>query len=115
MLTQYKIGNEKETQQKEINAGINEFYSDDEVIYTDRYMKSLYPDANKISSYYHYICGYDVLLVDGKFAGELNYALELLAYAYCCGVDYKGRYDLELQYLEYLDCGFERWDFLHRD
>lgn len=102
----------KTTQQKEINVGINELYSDDEVISTDPYMKSLYPNANKISSYYRYVCGYDVLVVDGKFAGELNDALELLAYAYHCGVNYKDREDLELQYLEHLDCGFERWSFL---
>lgn len=102
----------KATQQKEISVGINELYSDDEVIYTDPYMKSLYPNANKISSYYHYVCGYDVLVVDGKFAGELNDALELLAYAYHCSVNYKDREDLELQYLEHLDCGFERWSFL---
>lgn len=102
----------KVTQQKEIDVGINELYSEDEVIYADSYMKSLYPNANKISSYYHYVCGYDVLVVDGKFAGELNDALELLAYAYHCRVNYKDREDLELQYLEHLDCGFERWSFL---
>lgn len=102
----------KTTQQKEISVGINELYSDDEVIYTDPYMKSLYPNANKISSYYHYVCGYDVLVVDGKFAGELNDALEILAYAYHCRVNYKDREDLELQYLEHLECGLERWSFL---
>ena len=102
----------KELNKIEIEEGINELYSDDEVIYTDPYMKSLYPNANKISSYYHYVCGYDVLVVDGKFAGELNDALELLAYAYHCGVNYKDREDLELQYLEHSDCGFERWSFL---
>lgn len=102
----------KTTQQKEISVGINELYSDDEVIYTDPYMKSLYPNANKISSYYHYVCGYDVLVVDGKFAGELSDALELLAYAYHTGENYTDRDDLEMKYYEHLDCGNERWGFL---
>lgn len=102
----------KVTQQKEIDVGINELYSDDEVIYTDPYMKSLYPNANKISSYYHYVCGYDVLVVDGKFAGELNDALELLAYTYHTGENYTDRDDLEMKYYEHLDCGNERWGFL---
>ena len=102
----------KATKQKEIDVGVNELYSDDEVIYTDPYMKSLYPNANKISSYYHWVCGYDVLVVDGKFAGELNDALELLAYAYHTGENYTDRDDLEMKYYEHLDCGNERWGFL---
>ena len=99
-------------EQREISEGVDELYSDDEVIYTDHYMKSLYPNANKISSYYHYVCGYDVLVVDGKFAGELNDALELLAYAYHTGESYTDRDDLEMKYYEHLDCGKERWGFL---
>ena len=102
----------KVQEQKEISDGVNELYSDDEVIYNDPYMKSLYPHANKISSYYHWICGYDVLVVDGKFAGELNGALELLAYAYHTGENYTDRDDLEMKYYEHLDCGYERWGFL---
>lgn len=97
---------------REINEGIIEVYSDDEIVHSDPYMKSLYPNANKISSYYHDICGYDVLLVDGKFQGELNNAYDLLAYAYHCGVSYTDREDLEMQYLENLECGEERWFFL---
>ena len=99
-------------EQKEISEGVKELYSEDEVIYNDPYMKSLYPNANKISSYYHYVCGYDVLVVDGKFAGELNDALELLAYAYHTGENYTGRDDLEMKYYEHLDCSNERWGFL---
>ena len=87
-------------EQKEISEGVKELYSEDEVIYNDPYVKSLYPDANKISSYYHWICGYDVLLVDGKFAGELNDALELLAYAYHTGANYTDRDDLEMKYYD---------------
>ena len=75
-------------------------------------LKSLYPNANKISSYYHYVCGYDVLVVDGKFAGELDDALELLAYAYHTGENYTDRDDLEMKYYEHLDYGNERWGFL---
>ena len=99
-------------EQKEISEGVKELYSEDEVIYNDPYMKSLYPNANKISSYYHWVCGYDVLVVDGKFAGELNDALELLAYAYHTGENYTDRDDLEMKYYEHLDCGYERWGFL---
>ena len=102
----------KVQEQREISEGVNELYSDDEVIYNDPYMKSLYPHANKISSYYHWICGYDVLVVDGKFAGELNDALELLAYAYHTGENYIDRDDLEMKYYEHLDCGKECWGFL---
>ena len=102
----------KAQEQKEISEGVNELYSDDEVIYNDPYMKSLYPNANKISSYYHWACGYDVLLVDGKFAGELNDAIEILAYAYHTGENYADRDDLEMKYYEHLDCGNERWGFL---
>lgn len=90
-------------EQKEISEGVKELYSEDEVIYNDPYMKSLYPNANKISSYYHYVCGYDVLVVDGKFAGELSDALELLAYAYHTGENYTDRDDLEMKYYEHLD------------
>ena len=99
-------------EQKEISEGVKELYSEDEVIYNDPYMKSLYPNANKISSYYHYVCGYDVLVVDGKFAGELSDALELLAYAYHTGENYKDRDDLEMKYYEHLDYGNERLGFL---
>ena len=99
-------------EQKEISEGVKELYSEDEVIYNDPYMKSLYPNANKISSYYHYVCGYDVLVVDGKFAGELSDALELLAYAYHTGENYTDRDDLEMKYYEHLDCGNGRWGFL---
>lgn len=99
-------------EQKEISEGVKELYSEDEVIYNDPYMKSLYPNANKISSYYHWVCGYDVLVVDGKFAGELTDTLELLAYAYHTGENYTDRDDLEMKYYEHLDCGNERWGFL---
>ena len=102
----------KVQEQKEISEGVKELYSEDEVIYNDPYMKSLYPNANKISSYYHWVCGYDVLVVDGKFAGELSDALELLAYAYHTGENYTDRDDLEMKYYEHLDCGNERWGFL---
>ena len=99
-------------EQKEISEGVKELYSEDEVIYNDPYMKSLYPNANKISSYYHYVCGYDVLVVDGKLVGYLTDALELLAYAYHTGENYTDRDDLEMKYYEHLDCGYERWGFL---
>ena len=102
----------KVQEQREISEGVKELYSEDEVIYNDPYMKSLYPHANKISSYYHWICGYDVLVVDGKLVGYLTDALELLAYAYHTGENYTDRDDLEMKYYEHLDCGKERWGFL---
>lgn len=46
------------------------------------------------------------------FAGELNDALELLAYAYHTGENYTDRDDLEMKYYEHLDCDNERWEFL---
>ena len=42
--------------------------------------KSLFPKAKTIEYYHHYICGYDVLVVDGKFHGELSRVEELLAF-----------------------------------
>ena len=53
-----------------------------------------------------------VLVVDGKFAGELNDVIELLAYAYHTGENYTDRDDLEMKYYEHLDFGNERWEFL---
>lgn len=95
---------------QEIRTGINEFYSDEEVVYTDPYMRSLYPNSKKISSYYHYLFGYDVLLVDGVLEGELEDAIELLSYAYHTGASYKDRLDLERQYSENLNnCKGRGW------
>ena len=42
--------------------------------------KSLFPKAKTIEYYHHYACGYDVLVVDGKFHGELSRVEDLLAF-----------------------------------
>lgn len=73
--------------------------------------KSLFPEARTIEYYHHYICGYDVLVVDGKFHGELSSIEELLAFQYHTGESYKDIEDLESKYFEYLE-NYERWSFL---
>lgn len=87
-----------------INSGINDYLGCEDVDYTrDKMMRSLYPDAKTITSYWHDVCGYDVLVVDGKFAGELQDVNNLLSYAYFTGVSYKDREDLEMKFYEDLD------------
>ena len=73
--------------------------------------KSLFPEAKTIEYCHHYICGYDVLVVDGKFHGELSSVEELLAFQYHTGESYKDIEDLESEYLDYLE-NYERWSFL---
>ena len=73
--------------------------------------KSLFPKAKTIEYYHHYVCGYDVLVVDGKFHGELSRVEELLAFQYHTGEPYKDFEDLESKYFEYLE-SYERWSFL---
>ena len=53
----------------------------------------------------------DVLVVDGKFHGELSRVEELLAFQYHTGEPYKDFEDLESKYFEYLE-SYERWSFL---
>ena len=101
----------KEELREELEDGLTEYYGDHNYI-DDPHFKSLFPDANYIEVYHHYIFGYDVLVVDGKHFGELSDANELLAYAYHCGVNYKDYDDLSNKYYDHLDCGNERWDFL---
>lgn len=73
--------------------------------------KSLFPKAKTIEYYHHYVCGYDVLIVDGKFHGELSTVEELLAFQYHTGESYEDIEDLESKYFEYLE-NYERWSFL---
>ena len=73
--------------------------------------KSLFPKAKTIEYYHHYVCGYDVLVVDGKFHGELSRVEELLAFQYHTGEAYEDIEDLESKYFEYLE-SYERWSFL---
>ncbi len=73
--------------------------------------KSLFPKAKTIEYYHHYVCGYDVLVVDGKFHGELSHVDELLAFQYHTGESYTDFEELEGKYLDYLD-SYERWSFL---
>ena len=73
--------------------------------------KSLFPKAKTIEYYHHYACGYDVLVVDGKFYGELSRVEELLAFQDHTGESYKDIEDLESKYFEYLE-SYDRWSFL---
>ena len=73
--------------------------------------KSIFPEAKTIEYYHHYICGYDVLVVDGKFHGELSSVEELLAFQYHTGESYIDFEDLENKYCDYLE-SYARWSFL---
>ena len=101
----------KEELVEELEDSLREYYGVHNYI-DDPHFKSLFPDANYIEVYHHYIFGYDVLVVDGKHFGELSDATELLAYAYHCGVSYADYDDISNKYYDHLDCGNERWDFL---
>ena len=102
----------KEQDRKYIDESLAEVYELSFRLDDCPYFKSLFPIANTIEYYHHLVCGYDVLVVDGNFYGELSRANELLAYAYHTGVKYKDYEDLESQYVENLEYGNERWDFL---
>lgn len=94
----------KSSKEKYIKDGLIEYFGDEDVDHSqDPFMKSLYPNANKITSYWHDIMGYSVLVVDDKFEGELSSAYELLSYAYFTGANYKDREELELMFMEDLD------------
>lgn len=103
--------NSDEFAKQEIENGISDIYPLDCDVSNDPYLKSLYPNANKIECYHHYIFGYDVLVVDGIHQGEYNDINELLAFAYHCGISYIDRNDLENKYQEFLS-EYERWSFL---
>lgn len=91
--------NSKKFAEQEIEVGVNEMFSfSNDDITNDPYMRSLFPKSNRIECYFHYIFGYHVLVVDGKFQGELEAAYELLAYAYHTGSNYKDYDDLSTQF-----------------
>ena len=102
----------KEQLREDIDIGLQE-YCELEVSHDHCLtMKSLFPKAKSITSYYHHVFGYDVLMVDGEFQGELDKYGEYLAFAYHCGVNYRDFNDLENQYIDFLKEN-ERWGFLH--
>lgn len=78
---------------------------------SDPYMRNLFPEAKTLEVYHHHILGYDVLLVDGKFFGQMSGIDELLAFSYHCGVSFNNYEDLSDKYEEYLDEN-EPYDFL---
>ena len=102
----------KEQDRKELEESLFEYGEGNYDLSKCPVYKSLFPNARTIEYYHHYICGYDVLVVDGKLVGYLTDALELLAYAYHTGENYTDRDDLEMKYYEHLDCGKECWGFL---
>lgn len=73
--------------------------------------KSLFPNAKTIEYYHHYVVGYDVLVVDGEFYGELSRVDELLSFQYHTGESYNNIEELEDKYFDYLE-NYERWSFL---
>ena len=101
----------KEELREELGDFLSEYYGVHNYV-DNPHLKSLFPDANYIEVYHHYVFGYDVLVVAGKHFGELSFVNELLAYAYHTGENYEDYEDLEKKYLDHLDCGNEPWDFL---
>jgi len=102
----------KEQDRKYIDESLAEVYGLNFRLDDCPYFKSLFPKADTIEYYHHWILGYDVLVVDGEYFRELSEANELLAYAYHTGVSYRDYDDLENKYIEHLECSNERWDFL---
>ena len=101
----------KEQDRKELEESLFEFGEGNYDLSQCPVYKSLFPNAKTIEYYHHYICGYDVLVVDGKFHGELSRVDELLAFQYHTGESYKDIEELENKYFEYLE-SYERWSFL---
>ena len=101
----------KEQDRKELQESLLEFGEGNYDLSQCPVFKSLYPKAKTIEYYHHYVCGYDVLVVDGKFEGELARVDELLAFQYHTGESYKDIEDLENKYFECLE-NYERWSFL---
>lgn len=101
----------KEQDRKELEESLFEYGEGNYDLSQCPVYKSLFPNAKTIEYYHHYICGYDVLVVDGKFHGELSRVDELLAFQYHTGESYKDIDELESKYFEYLE-NYERWSFL---
>lgn len=101
----------KEDLVEEVRGGLRELYSERNFV-NDPYMKSLFPKANYIQCYHHYVFGYDVIVVDEVFKGDYDDAQELLSYAYHTGTNYEDYDDLLGKYMDHLDCGNEPYGFL---
>ena len=85
----------KTTQQKEIEEGVNELYSEDNVNYTsDDVLKSLFPKANTIYRIYDHFEDKYFYEVDGKIGAYQDTVDYLLSYQYFTGASYSDIDDL---------------------
>ena len=75
------------------------------------HFRALFPKAKTVTFYYHWFFGYDVLVVDGEFRGELDSVNELLSFHYHTGCNFKDIDDLRDQYYTFLE-EYDRWSFL---
>ena len=97
--------------QVEVKDGLFEMGNGDVDLSGCPYYRALFPKAKTITFYYHWFFGYDVLVVDGKFRGELDSVNELLSFHYHTGCNFKDIDDLRDQYYTFLE-EYDRWSFL---
>ena len=97
--------------QVEVKDGLFEMGNGDVDLSGCPYYRALFPKAKTVTSYHHRFFGYDVLVVDGKFRGELDSVNELLSFHYHTGCNFKDIDDLRDQYYTFLE-EYDRWSFL---
>ena len=95
----------------EVKDGLFEMDNGDVDLSRCPYYRVLFPKAKTVTFYYHWFFGYDVLVVDGKFRGELDSVNELLSFHYHTGCNFKDIDDLRDQYYTFLE-EYNRWLFL---
>ena len=95
----------------EVKDGLFEMGNGDVDLSGCPYYRALFPKAKTITFYYHWFFGHDVLVVDGKFSGELDSVDELLSFHYHTGCNFKDVDDLRDQYYTLLE-EYDRWSFL---
>lgn len=85
----------KSTQQKEIEEGVNEIYSDENINYVDdKILKSLFPKAHTIYCKYDYLEDKHFYEVDGQIGAYEDTVDYLLSYQYFTGANYSDIDDL---------------------
>jgi len=93
----------KVTEQKEIEDGINELYSDENVNYgNDEVLKSLFPNVKTIYRKYDHIEDKHFYEIDGKIGAYQETVDYLLSYQYFTGESYSDIDDLSKKACE--DC-----------
>ena len=102
---------QKRFTQVEVKDGLFEMGNGDVDLSGCPYYRALFPKAKTVTFYYHWFFGYDVLVVDGEFRGELDSVNELLSFHYHTGCNFKDIDDLRDQYYTFLE-EYDRWSFL---